>query len=215
MRGAKTAMIRSRMAEPGSRQRVRLFKSDALERLTVISPRTFAAIWVVALSLVAVASWGVASPATALGLVLCGAAAWSLFEYAMHRFLFHWKTDSAMLRAVIFVTHGNHHVDPQDPCRNMMPPMVSLPFGALLWGLCLVALGPAGSLLFLGFAGGYVVYDSVHYACHQLPMRGAVVRRLRNHHMRHHYARRDGNYAITGVIWDRLFGTLLSAHKGR
>jgi sterol desaturase/sphingolipid hydroxylase (fatty acid hydroxylase superfamily) len=55
----------------------------------------------------------------------------------------------------------------------------------------------------------------VHYACHQLPMRGAVARRLRNHHMRHHYARRDGNYAITGVIWDRLFGTLLSAHKGR
>lgn len=203
------------MAESGSRRSIRLFKSDALERFTVISPRAFAAIWAVALSLVVFASWGAASPAVGLALVLCGAAAWSLFEYAMHRFLFHWKTESAVLRSVIFVTHGNHHVDPQDPHRNMMPPVVSLPFGALLWSLCVLALGPAGSLLFLGFAGGYVIYDSVHYACHQLPMRGRLARRVRNHHMRHHYARRDGNYAITGVLWDCLFGTSLSAPKAR
>lgn len=215
MRRAKTARMRSGMTSTGSRERVRLFKSDILERFTVISPRVFVAIWAVVLSLVLAAGWGVVGPAAALALILCGAVAWSLFEYAMHRFLFHWKTDSAMLRSVIFVTHGNHHVDPQDPHRNMMPPIVSLPFGALLWSLCVLALGPAGSLLFLGFAGGYVVYDSVHYACHQLPMRSPLAKRIRNHHMRHHYTRREGNYAITGVLWDRLFGTSLSLRKGR
>jgi sterol desaturase/sphingolipid hydroxylase (fatty acid hydroxylase superfamily) len=58
---------------------------------------------------------------------------------------------------------------------------------------------------------GYVVYDVVHYACHQLPMKGRISRALKMHHMRHHHHRVRGNYAITGMIWDRIFASLISS----
>jgi len=187
--------------------RIRLFQSDLLERTTVITPRAFAAVWTCVLAFVAYVAWGTASIGASVGLLLAGLVVWSLFEYVMHRFRFHFEMGSGIGRYVIFVTHGNHHVEPGDPHRNMMPPIVSVPWSAAIWGLMLLALGEAGSWLFLGFAMGYVIYDSVHYACHQLPMRGPVLGRMRKHHIRHHYAKRDGNYAITAIFWDRLFGT--------
>jgi len=192
-------------------ERIRLFRSDLLELTTVISPRAFAAIWACVLLLAVYASWGVTSLPVSIGFVLAGLAVWSLFEYVMHRFLFHLKMRSAVGRQVIFVMHGNHHVEPNDPDRNMMPPIISLPWSAAIWAALLLLAGKEGSLLFLGFAIGYVVYDSVHYACHQFVMKGPVLGRLRKHHIRHHYAKREGNYAITAIFWDRLFGTDVSA----
>jgi sterol desaturase/sphingolipid hydroxylase (fatty acid hydroxylase superfamily) len=197
-----------------SHPRMRLFRSDRLERLTTISPRAFAAIWAAIFALVIAASWGTAGIAASIGLIALGLLCWTLFEYAMHRFLFHWETQSKVFKSVVFITHGNHHVDPNDPYRNMMPPIISVPVSAAVWALCLLALGPAGSFLYLGFAIGYVAYDGVHYACHQYPMRRGVLRHLKRHHIRHHHAKRDGNYAITLTLWDGLFGTRIPA-KGR
>jgi sterol desaturase/sphingolipid hydroxylase (fatty acid hydroxylase superfamily) len=193
---------------------MRLFRSDRLERLTTISPRAFTMIWAMLLSGVVIVGWGTASARVSIGLVALGLLIWTLFEYAMHRFLFHWETQSKIFKSVVFITHGNHHVDPNDPYRNMMPPIISVPVSAAIWGLLVLAIGPAGSVVFLGFAVGYVLYDSVHYACHQFPMRRGVLRHLRRHHIRHHHARVDGNYAITAILWDWVFRTRLSP-KGR
>jgi len=88
-----------------------------------------------------------------------------------------------------------------------MPPIVSLVISSAIWLAFWMVLGPKGSVLYLGFGIGYVVYDIVHYACHQLPMRSPVLRQLRRHHIRHHYAKREGNYAITAIFWDRVFGS--------
>jgi sterol desaturase/sphingolipid hydroxylase (fatty acid hydroxylase superfamily) len=30
---------------------------------------------------------------------------------------------------------------------------------------------------------------------------------LKTHHMHHHHLREEGNFAITGMMWDRLFRT--------
>jgi len=193
---------------------MRLFRSDLLERTTVISPRAFACIWAVLLSLTAWATWGRASAPAYAGLLLAGLVSWTLFEYSLHRFIFHWKTQSRFIQSVVFVVHGNHHVDPNDPRRNMMPPIVSVPVSAAILGLLLLALGSAGSIVFLGFAIGYVLYDSIHYACHQLPMRRGVLRHLRRHHIRHHHARVEGNYATTGILWDWVFRSRIPAKGG-
>lgn len=195
-------------------QRLRLFESELLEKLTVISPRSFVAIWAVVLAGALYAGWGTARVAVALGLLCAGLFIWSLFEYVMHRFLFHLELKSDLGRRVIFVMHGNHHVQPGDPYRSMMPPIVSVVWAGAIWIGFLLLLGSKGSFLFLGFAIGYVIYDSVHYACHQLPMRGPLLKRLRKHHIRHHYAKREGNYAITSIFWDRLLGTEMPAKKG-
>lgn len=195
-------------------QRIRLFRSGLLERLTVISPRAFALTWLAVLALVLFESWGTARIPASIGLPLLGLLIWTLFEYAMHRFVFHMKPRSDFGRWLVFLTHGNHHALPNDPYRNLMPPIVSFPILGAFWVAFVLLLGPAGSLAFLGFAIGYVFYDSVHYACHQFSMRGPVLRHLRRHHIRHHYARHEGNYAITAILWDRVLGTDIPA-KGR
>jgi sterol desaturase/sphingolipid hydroxylase (fatty acid hydroxylase superfamily) len=202
------------MMKSGSNpQRVRLFRSDVLERFTLISPVAFAVTWAVFLVIALRASWGVAGPFASIGLVFAGLLIWSLFEYAMHRFIFHLELGSRLGKALIFLTHGNHHTVPNDPMRNIMPPIVSVTISCGVWALLYAAFGPAGTVIFLGFGIGYVSYDCVHYACHQLPMRGPVLRQLRRHHLRHHHAREDGNYAITAIFWDRVFGTEVPAKR--
>lgn len=195
-------------------QRIRLFQDERLERLTLISPRVFVVIWGIVLAVALWASWGVASLPVSIALVLLGVIVWTLFEYVMHRFIFHLNLKSELGKWLIFLMHGNHHVEPGDRYRNIMPPIVSVWLAGAVWLAFVMVLGPVGSLIFLGFAIGYVAYDSIHYACHQFPMRGPVLRQLRRHHIRHHYARREGNYAITAIFWDRLFRTEVPV-KGR
>jgi 4-hydroxysphinganine ceramide fatty acyl 2-hydroxylase len=196
-------------------QQIRLFRNEQLERLTVISPRGFAVIWCLLLPFIAWVGWGSASFYAAFGLVLAGIAVWTVFEYVMHRYLFHWKSDSQLVQKFVYLMHGNHHADPNDPLRNLMPPIVSIPIASGVWAACVLPLGPSGTWVFLGFMVGYVAYDVTHYACHQWAMKGQLAFILKRHHMRHHYAARHGNYAITALFWDRVFGSLIGSVKSR
>lgn len=191
-------------------QQVRLFRHDWLERLTVISPLGFAVVWCLTLPMIAWVGWGSASSLVAVALVVAGLGIWTLFEYAMHRYLFHWNPRAPLLEKFVYLMHGNHHAAPNDPLRNLMPPVVSFTIGGAVW-LVLVALaGPVGTWIFLGFMTGYVFYDMTHYACHQWAMRGPLAFMLKRHHMRHHYADQDGNFAITALFWDRVFGSSIT-----
>lgn len=165
------------------------------------------------LSLALYASWGVAPFFGSIGLVMLGLVIWSLFEYAMHRFLFHMKLTSPLGRTFMFLAHGNHHDHPNDPLRNIMPPFVSIGISSLVWLALWSVAGAAGSVIFLGFGIGYVAYDAIHYSCHQLPLRHGILGRLRRHHIRHHHAREEGNYAITAIFLDRWFGTEVATKR--
>lgn len=200
-------------APVSSPQRIRLFKSERLEKLTLISPRAFAVSWAIMLPLIAWAGWGSAKVPIALGLVAAGLVGWTLFEYAMHRYLFHLESKVPALRWMVFLIHGNHHHSPNDPMRGLMPLPVSISVGALIWAGCLVLLGAAGTWAFLGFMTGYVIYDAVHYACHQFPMRSRLGAALKRHHMRHHHVDEDGNFAISAIFWDRVFGSRITSLK--
>jgi 4-hydroxysphinganine ceramide fatty acyl 2-hydroxylase len=195
------------MAAPQTR--IRLFENRWLEKLTVISVPGFIALWAMGLPFIAWQAWGTTDIAAALALAIAGVTLWTLTEYVLHRFVFHWQPASALFAQFVFIMHGNHHAVPNDPLRNLMPPMVSLTVGGLVWAGCVALVGPAGSWLFLGWIGGYVAYDLVHYACHQWPMKSWLGRVLKTHHMRHHHLHEEGNYAITGMMWDRLFRTRL------
>ncbi len=203
--------------------RIRLFKNEHLEKLTLISPRVFAVSWAVMLPLIAVCGWLGADPVSAsdrgftalkvAGLLVAGLFTWTLFEYAMHRYLFHLKSNFSVLNWFVYLIHGNHHTSPNDPLRGLMPLPVSVSVGALIWAAFAMVLGNAGTWLFLGFMIGYVIYDTVHFACHQWPMRGRFGMRLKRHHMRHHYVSEDGNYGISTLFWDRIFGTWIRSLK--
>ncbi len=202
------------MPASSSRQkRIRLFKSERLEKLTFISPRTFVVSWAIILPLIAWSGWGVISPWAKLALIAGGLLTWSLFEYAMHRYLFHWKSNIPVVRWLVYLIHENHHDVPNDPLRSLMPLSVSVVVGGLIWAICLALIGEAGTWFFLGFMVGYVIYDGVHYACHQLPMRGKLGAALKRHHMRHHHIDAAGNYAISAIFWDRVFGSRITSLK--
>lgn len=195
---------------------LRLFRSQGLERLSVISLPAFLLAWAVALPLIAWAGWAMFGGGWIIApLLIAGVVLWSLFEYAMHRFAFHCSPDVAFIRATVFVLHGNHHVNSNDPLRNLMPPIVSIPIASVVWGLMVLALGGSGTWLFLGFISGYVVYDLIHFGCHQWPMKGRLVNVIKRHHMRHHHGNEAGNFAITTPLWDKLFGTTITTLKPR
>lgn len=189
-----------------SQSRIRLFENRWVERLTVISAPEFIALWTVGLGLLVwnASRFEVAMPAL---VVAVGVVVWTLTEYALHRYVFHWQPRWRAMQQFVYVLHGNHHTQPNDPLRNLMPPIVSLPLAGAIWAAMVVLAGPSGHWLFLGFMAGYVSYDLVHYATHQWPMTGRLARMLKVHHMRHHHLKQPGNYAITGIFWDRLFGS--------
>jgi len=198
-------------APDANNERLVLFENNWLEKLTVVSAFWFVVTWSVLLPVVAIAGWGQATPLAGFGLVVAGVIVWTLFEYVVHRYLFHWDAQWLWAKRFVFLLHGNHHARADDRLRNLMPPILSIPISLCIWAMFVAAIGPAGTWLFLGFLLGYVAYDLVHYACHQWPMRGALGEALKRHHMRHHHVDDEMNYAITGIFWDRLFSSRITS----
>jgi 4-hydroxysphinganine ceramide fatty acyl 2-hydroxylase len=192
---------------------IRLFHNEKLERLSRISLIGFLGVWCILMPMVVWIGWRTAEPIIAAGLFLGGLFFWFPFEYGMHRFLFHWKPHEKLLARCVFVMHGNHHANPNDRLRNLMPPIASLPIAATVWAGFALLFGAAGTWAFVGFILGYIGYDLTHYACHQWPMKGSIGARLKRHHLRHHHVTLDGNYAITAPALDRAFNSKINSIK--
>src|SRR5579872_874721 len=60
-----------------------------------------------------------------IGLVCGGIFAWTLTEYLLHRFVFHYEPKSEIGKRLHFLIHGVHHDYPNDSLRLVMPPLVS------------------------------------------------------------------------------------------
>lgn len=198
---------------PAMRPSIRLFDHPLLERLTKARPATVVAVYAPAVAVLLAAALPALHGAAAAWIGL-GLLAWTLFEYGMHRLVFHWPARSAWGRRLVFLLHGCHHADPDDPARAVMPPMASLPLALACYGAAaLVLAGPARDAAFAGFLLGYLHYDLTHWACHQAPMAGPLSRWLKRHHLRHHYAGREGNYGVGSPLWDAVFGTRLRRRR--
>jgi sterol desaturase/sphingolipid hydroxylase (fatty acid hydroxylase superfamily) len=211
------------MAEAGrieinhSDEPIRLFDSDFLEAFTHINPVVVVIIWLpVALIFLAMAvmrhipgtSWAYIPVAFLLGVLV-----WTLTEYVVHRFVFHYQPSSPRMERAFFLFHGVHHAQPQCKTRLVMPPIVSIPLALFFYGLfylVLVVLLDAGAWLaptFSGFIIGYLLYDLTHYATHHFPMRWGPLKYLKRYHMQHHYKTPDKRYGVSSPLWDVVFGT--------
>jgi len=196
---------------------IRLFKSDFLEFFTHISPITVTIIWLpfalffllrgIAIRPETVSPWYVL-PGFLIGLFL-----WSLSEYLLHRFVFHFPPRNAWQEKVTFLFHGIHHVQPQCKTRLVMPPVVSIPLAAIFYGLftliCGTLLGAPHWVnpLVSGFTIGYLSYDLIHYATHHLPSRIGWGKYLKRYHMLHHFKTPDQRFGVSSPLWDFVFGT--------
>jgi sterol desaturase/sphingolipid hydroxylase (fatty acid hydroxylase superfamily) len=189
---------------------VRMFESDFLEAFSHIHPATPHLIFlpVVAYLLHSALLGRHLPPARALGLACVGLFLWTLTEYLMHRFIFHWQPPGAWGRRVHFIAHGVHHDYPSDATRLVMPPGLSVPLALLFYALFRSAFGPGDrAAAFAGFLLGYLAYDTLHYATHHLPMRGPVLGYLKKYHLKHHFQDDRRAYGVSSPVWDHVFRT--------
>ena len=51
---------------------------------------------------------------------------WTLTEYAVHRYLFHYPAQSEFGKRLVYLFHGIHHDQPDDATRLVMPPVPAI-----------------------------------------------------------------------------------------
>jgi sterol desaturase/sphingolipid hydroxylase (fatty acid hydroxylase superfamily) len=194
---------------------IRLFKSNALEFFTHIHPVVVLILYVpvVVFFLVrGVAEWGGAI-APVFGIYLLGLLIWSLSEYLLHRYVFHYEPTHPVLKWVWYLIHGVHHEQPQCKTRLVMPPILSIPLALLFFGLFRVVVGNLLGAplwvapLFAGFVTGYISYDMLHYAEHHLSMRWGFLKFVKRYHLLHHYKTPEHRFGVSSPLWDYIFGT--------
>ncbi len=189
-------------------QSIRLFKSPVLEALTHVHPSVPFLVWVPVVFYQLGRAFDALPAAVLLFWFVLGALFWTLTEYAMHRYVFHFPATSKAGQYLVFLFHGIHHDDPEDPTRLVMPPVVSITLASLFYVLFAAVLG--GELcrpFFAGFMSGYLVYDYIHFATHHFRPKTAWGRALKENHMKHHYLKKGGKWGVSSPLWDHVFGT--------
>lgn len=137
-----------------------------------------------------------------------GLLLWTLTEYVLHRYVFHWDAKSRAGKYFVFLFHGLHHDDPQDPTRLVMPPVPAVIIVSLLWGIfSLVFPDKFLDVIMAYFLIGYLCYDYIHYATHHFAMTSPIGRYLRKYHLQHHYSGEKSKYGVSSPLWDIIFKT--------
>jgi sterol desaturase/sphingolipid hydroxylase (fatty acid hydroxylase superfamily) len=193
----------------------KLFKNDYLEMLTKTHPLV---IWGMYLPVLVYCTYRSNtllnySAAMIFLVFVAGTSFWTLFEYIMHRFIFHWVAESGSARKVVYVMHGNHHEYPRDRERLFMPPVPSIILACGIFYLMYLLIGQFVFMFFPGFIFGYLMYGTMHYAIHAWNPPFKWLKPLwRNHHL-HHYKNDRQGFGVSTTIWDRIFGTMFDLKK--
>jgi sterol desaturase/sphingolipid hydroxylase (fatty acid hydroxylase superfamily) len=193
------------------RDSIRLFKSDFLERFSHVHPITPLVVWVPVISYLLWRSVVVrelpVSGVLAIGAF--GVFVWTLAEWWLHRSVFHFKSDTAWGKRFQFIIHGLHHDDPQDPTRLVMPPVPAVAIATVLFAVFRLAMGPVWvEPFFAFFLLGYLWYDYTHYAVHHFTPRTSFGKKVKQHHMLHHFVHQEARWGVSSPLWDYIFGTL-------
>lgn len=173
-----------------------------------VRPWHVCALWIpFTLYMVYRAAGHMSAPAIA-GWAALGALSWTLLEYGLHRFVFHFEPDpgSELQKDASWLIHGIHHDYPWDRDRLVMPPTVTALIALIVW-LAFRWLGSAEHAWMAGMVGGYVWYDLTHYYLHHAAPTTAFGKWLRRYHLVHHFQTPEKRYGITTPLWDHVFGT--------
>jgi dihydroceramide fatty acyl 2-hydroxylase len=186
----------------------RMFDSALLDKVSRVHPSVPPILFVPVITFMLVEGIIRGAGWLSLAEILGGYLFWTLTEYWLHRIVFHFEPEQGIGARLHWIIHGVHHDHPNDPRRLVLPPVVSVPFGAAFIALFVGVLGAAGGFAFgAGFVTGYLAYDMVHFALHHNRPRGRLPRLMHQLHMRHHFEDEHCGFGVSAPWWDVLFGT--------
>ncbi len=197
-------------------QSIRLFKSDFLEQFTHVHPILPALLWgpvMLGLLYVSLTRLEISRSGVAI-LFLAGLLAWTLVEYVLHRFAFHYDAKSKFGKRIVYLMHGLHHDDPKDPTRLVMPPLPAFIYALVLYSLFKFVFGPVQVMpFFSGFLLGYLAYDYIHYYVHHFNPTTRLGKYLKRYHLVHHFQDHHAKWGVSSPLWDYVLGTVVDNHK--
>lgn len=191
-----------------SPESVRMFKSDLLEGLSKVYFFVPLIIYVPIIiyllyKAIFVATIGVG---TFIILLVSGLFVWTFIEYILHRFVFHFVPKQKWALRLHFIFHGVHHDYPNDLKRLVLPPSASIPLATGFYFLFNALLPPTYVYAFFpAFISGYLVYDMTHYAIHHFNFKSGIWKKIKQHHMLHHYQDPTRGYGVSSDLWDKIF----------
>ena len=193
-----------------SQESVRMFKSNLLESLSKVHFTVPLYIFVPVILFCIYKDFEYrVGILTFFELFFLGLFIWTFVEYIMHRFVFHYMPkDKPWALRMHFIFHGVHHDYPSDARRLVLPPSVSIPLATIFYFL-FQAILPLNYIwgFFPGFLLGYLFYDISHYAIHHFNFKGNLWKKIKQHHMLHHYQDPDKGYGVSSPLWDKVFGS--------
>lgn len=203
------SLIRSKGKFVSNRdETVRLFKNPILEYFSHIHPITPVVVFIPFALIFLYMSFISVGILNTVFLFIVGVLMWTIFEYAFHRWAFHYHPKSMLGKKVHFLVHGIHHDYPRDRTRLVMPLLVSVPLALLFYFIFQSLFGAYYYTMFSGFIIGYVAYDSIHFATHHMTMKGKIGKFLKEYHLRHHYNDEHTAYGVSNPLWDYVFSTV-------
>ncbi|VDL84520.1 unnamed protein product [Nippostrongylus brasiliensis] len=134
-----------------------------------------------------------------------GVLSWTLLEYVLHRWVFHWKPDPSSPSQIVlhFLLHGLHHKTPMDGDRLVFPPAPALPIVLFFY---IVYSNILPWHIFCAFGSGklfgYIGYDMIHYYLHHgcpRPLTNLHYRKVYHHN--HHFKDFDVGEFLANLIF--------------
>ncbi|MEM8856338.1 MAG: sterol desaturase family protein, partial [Pseudomonadota bacterium] len=137
-----------------------------------------------------------------------GVVVYTLVEYLMHRFVYHWEPESRLLRiltADMGRSHMGHHRNPAKyggGINGNQPPIVAIATVFALGAYFTPFPTAFGLMAVTAGAINYVAQEFVHFGTHHLPMNNRMMRLMKRHHMLHHYQDENSNFGLFWPVWD-------------
>lgn len=188
----------------------KLFKSRGLDLLTRTSPWIIIPLDAVLIGLIlflGVRYLGVDLAAT-WWLYPLGLFSWTLIEYVMHRFAFHFESKREAGKKAVYAIHLIHHHYPNDDQRLFQPPLVNIILAAVFLGVGYLCMGKHAFVFIPGLVNGYVLYSFMHYSMHMFKPPFKFLQPLWRHHHLHHYRFQTKAFGVSSPFWDYIFGTM-------
>ncbi len=150
-----------------------------------------------------------------LALLVLGILSWTIIEYGLHRFIFHYSARSSFGQKLVWAAHLSHHENPRAKSRLFSSFVVSAPVATAYWLLLYISTGSQhfASYLLIGVAVGYITYQLLHFQAHHRRPRLRIFRYLQTYHMLHHYRTPELRFGVTSPLIDLVFGTFRPVRK--